>query len=55
MGGLLARPRYARVVYLTSPAARPVVSAAVGALPEAQRGRVAVRDLPPGWSLPRGG
>jgi hypothetical protein len=55
MGGLLARPRYARVVYLTSQAARPVVSATAGALPEAQRGRVAVRDLPPQASLPRQG
>ena len=27
MAGLLARPRYAQVVYLTSPAARPVVTA----------------------------
>jgi hypothetical protein len=48
MAGLLARPRYAQVVYLTSPAARPVVTATAAALPDGQQGRVAVRDLPPG-------
>jgi hypothetical protein len=53
MAGLLARPSYARVVYLCSPAARPVVTATAGQLPEAQRSRVAVRDLPPAALLPR--
>jgi hypothetical protein len=53
MAGLLARSQYAQVVYLCSPAARPVVTASAGALPEAQRGRVAVRDLPPAAYLPR--
>jgi hypothetical protein len=48
MAGLLARPSYAQVIYLVSPAARPVVTATAGQLPEARRGRVAVRDLPPG-------
>ena len=52
MAGLLARPSYARVVYLVSPAARPVVTATAGQLPEPQRGRVAVRDLPPHAFLP---
>jgi hypothetical protein len=52
IAGLLAHPRYAQVVYLCSPAARPVITAAAGALPEAQRGRVAVRDLPPVAFLP---
>jgi hypothetical protein len=47
MAGLLAQPRYAQVVYLTSRAARPVVDATAGHLPDRQRGRVAVRDLPP--------
>lgn len=47
MGGLLAHPRYAQVVYLTAPAARPVVETTTGQLPADQRGRVAVRDLPP--------
>jgi hypothetical protein len=47
-------PRHARVLYLCSPAARPVVTRArdaVGAL----GARVEVRDLPPGASLPRAG
>jgi hypothetical protein len=47
-------PRHARVLYLCSPAARPVVARArdaVGAL----GARVEVRDLPPGASLPRAG
>lgn len=47
MAGLLTGSRYAQVVYLCSPAARPVVDATAGQLPEAQRARVAVRDLPP--------
>jgi hypothetical protein len=59
MTGLLARtadyqpvappgraPRYGRVVYLASPAARSVVDRAAAALPAAQAGRVVVRDLP---------
>jgi hypothetical protein len=61
MSGLLARtadyqpgarpgpgPRYDRVVYLASPAARGVVDRAAAALPAAQRTRVTVRELPPG-------
>ncbi|HVT66395.1 MAG TPA: hypothetical protein VHF26_01505 [Trebonia sp.] len=52
MAGLLARPGYARVVYLTSPAARPVVTVTAGRLHDAQRGRVEVRDLPPSAFLP---
>lgn len=51
MTGLLTSS-YAQVVYLTSPAARPVVTRAAAALPEAQRTRVAVRDLPPAAYLP---
>jgi hypothetical protein len=64
MRGLLARssdygpgapegraPRYAQVVYLTAPAARPVVERAAAALPAALAGRVVVRDLPEGASL----
>lgn len=64
MAGLLARsadyqpgaqpgpgPRYDRVVYLVSPAARPVCERAAGGLPAASRGRVTVRDLPPGAVL----
>jgi hypothetical protein len=47
-------PRHARVLYLCSPAARPVVTRArdaVGAL----AARVEIRDLPPGAGLPRVG
>ncbi len=46
-------PRHARVLYLCSPAARPVVTrarAGAGAL----GGRVEIRDLPPGAALPGG-
>jgi hypothetical protein len=52
MHGLLSPPRYAQVVYLTAPAACPVVLRAAHALPEAQRARVAVRDLPADAYLP---
>ena len=52
MAGLLARPSYAQVVYLCSPAARPVVDGTAAALPGDARGRVAVRDLPPHAFLP---
>ena len=53
MAGLLSgQPRYAQVVYLTSPAARHVVAAAAGNLPPALAGRVAVRDLPPAAFAP---
>jgi hypothetical protein len=46
MTGMLTPMRYATVVYLTSPAARPVVLRAVASLPAADQTRVAVRDLP---------
>ena len=52
MTGLLARPGYAQVIYLVSPAARAVVTTTAANLPAAQRGRVAVRDLPPAAFLP---
>jgi hypothetical protein len=64
MAGLLARtadyqpaappgpaPRYDRVVYLASPAARSIVDRAAAALPGAQRSRLVVRDLPGGAVL----
>jgi hypothetical protein len=64
MSGLLARgsdyqlaaphgtgPRYDRVVYLTAPAARSVVDRAATALPDGQRSRLVVRDLPGGAVL----
>ncbi|WP_300612917.1 hypothetical protein [Trebonia sp.] len=52
MGGLLSPPRYAQVVYLTAPAARPVVIRAAAELPAPLRGRVSVRDLPSAAFLP---
>jgi hypothetical protein len=52
MNGLLSRRRYDQVVYLAAPAARLVVARAVSELPTAQRGRVAVRDLPATAALP---
>ena len=65
MRGLLARtgdygpaadgtgrgPRCAQVVYLTAPAARPVVDRAIGALPAALAAHVVARDLPEGALL----
>jgi hypothetical protein len=52
MNGLLSRRGYAQVVYLASPAARPVVGRAAAGLPAAQRSRVAIRDLPESAPLP---
>ncbi len=52
MTGLLSRHAYDQVVYLASPAARPVVARAAAGLPGAQRGRVAIRDLPATAGLP---
>ena len=46
-----AGPRYHRVVYLASPAARGVVDRAATSLPAAPRARLTVRDLPPGAFL----
>jgi hypothetical protein len=52
MTGLLARPGYAQVVYLTAPAARPVVARAAAGLPETHRSRIAIRELPAAAFLP---
>jgi hypothetical protein len=46
MDGLLSPMRYAQVIYLTAPAARPVVTRAAASLPPGDQPRVAVRDLP---------
>jgi len=46
MAGLLAPMRYAQVIYLTAPAARPVVTRAAGGLPAGEQARVVIRDLP---------
>jgi hypothetical protein len=64
MAGLLARtsdyypdsaptsgPRYDRVIYLTSPAARRVCERAAATLPPPAAARVSVRDLPEGALL----
>ena len=46
MTGLLSPMRYAQVVYLTAPAARPVVTRAAAGLPPGDQPRVVVRELP---------
>ena len=46
MGGLLSPMRYAQVIYLTAPAAGPVVTRAAASLHEGDQARVTVRDLP---------
>ena len=64
MQGLLARTsdygpsvtdsptaRYAQVVYLAAPAAIPVVTRAISALPAPLQARVVVRDLPEGRAV----
>jgi hypothetical protein len=45
------RPRYDRVIYLASPAARPVTERAAAAQAPAHRSRLIVRDLPGGALL----
>ena len=46
MAGLLSPLRYAQVIYLTAPAARPVVTRAAASLPPSDQARVVVRELP---------
>jgi hypothetical protein len=46
MTGLLAPMQYAQVIYLTAPAARPVVTRAAAGLPPGEHARITVRDLP---------
>jgi hypothetical protein len=46
MAGLLSPMRYALVVYLTAPAAHPVVTRAAACVPPGEQSRVAVRKLP---------
>jgi hypothetical protein len=46
MTGLLAPMQYAQVIYLTAPAARPVVTRAAASLPAGEQARITVRDLP---------
>jgi hypothetical protein len=47
MDELLAQVRYAQLVYLTAPAAAPVVTRAAASLPPGEHARVVVRTLPP--------
>ncbi len=49
---LLTSMRYAQVIYLTAPAARPVVTRAAASLPPGERARLAARDLPPSAFAP---
>ncbi len=46
MAGLLSPLRYAQVIYLTAPAARPVVTRAAASLPPGDQARMVIRDLP---------
>jgi hypothetical protein len=53
MSGLLTpAQRYAQVVYLTSPGARPVVTRSAGGFSPVQRARIAIRDLPVAARMP---
>jgi hypothetical protein len=54
MGGLLGPARYAQVIYLTAPAARPVVTRSAGAVPAGQQARIVIRELPPSAFTPEG-
>jgi hypothetical protein len=46
MTGLLTPPRYARVLYLTAPAAESVVTRAAAARPRREQARLTVQNLP---------
>jgi len=46
MGELLTSVPYSLVIYLTAPAARPVVARATASLPPGEQPRVTVRELP---------
>jgi len=52
MTGLLASMQYAQVIYLTAPAARPVLTRAASSLYAGEQARVAIRDLPPSAFTP---
>jgi len=55
MAGLLGGPaRYAQVLYLTAPAARPVVTRAAAGIPPGQQARIIIRDLPAPAFAPEG-
>jgi len=47
MAGLVTSMPYSHVIYLTAPAARPVVTRAAASLRGGEQARVTIRDLPP--------
>jgi len=47
MAGLVSPARYAQVIYLTAPAARPVVTRSADTIPAGQKAKITVWDLPP--------
>jgi hypothetical protein len=54
MSGLLTAPaRYAQVLYLTAPPARPVVTRSAERVPDGPA-RIIIRDLPPSAFTPEG-
>ena len=55
MTELLTPMHYAQVIYLTAPAARPVVTRAAASLYEEEQSRIAVRDLPASAFAPEPG
>ena len=52
MTGLLTTAPYTHVIYLTAPAALPVVTRAAASLPPREQPRVTVRGLPDTAFLP---
>jgi hypothetical protein len=52
MGGLLSPMRYVQVIYLTAPAAGPVVTRAAASLEQGEQSRVVVRELPAAALIP---
>src|SRR6202167_5586927 len=52
MAGLLSPMRYAQVIYLTAPGARPVATRAIAALPPGEHPRMTARELPAAAFLP---
>src|SRR5271166_5956206 len=54
MTSLLSPPQYAQVIYLTAPAARPVVTRSADTIPAGQAARVIIRDLPSSAFTPEG-
>jgi hypothetical protein len=55
MGGLAGPARYAQVLYLTAPAARPVVTRSAESVPAGHSPRIMILDLPPYAFTPEAG